>query len=32
MASVVRNVKYTTDLPTWQLMVARDDGQVIPGN
>ena len=28
----VRNVKYTIDLATWQLMVARDDGQVIPAN
>jgi prepilin-type N-terminal cleavage/methylation domain-containing protein/prepilin-type processing-associated H-X9-DG protein len=26
----VRSVKYTITLSTWQLMVARDDGQVIP--
>jgi prepilin-type N-terminal cleavage/methylation domain-containing protein/prepilin-type processing-associated H-X9-DG protein len=26
----VRSVKFSVDLATWQLMVARDDGQVIP--
>jgi len=26
----VRSVKYTIALSTWQLMVARDDGQVVP--